>query len=546
MRHCIRILPLLALTLSAVDLAAQDAPTMQGAPLSLEDAVQMAEARSPAVRIARAAVTRQRGAEMQARSQIFPQLFGSAGYTRTLRSQFAGLGGDDTSTVAPPPGPCDAYLRDAGATLEERVSGLELASRCAIGTNPFTDFSRFGFGALHQYQLGLSLSQNLFSGGRVQAQIAAARSARAAAEIQLSSERAQLALDVAAAYFDAALAERLVSIAELSLRQSEVTVTQAQLGHEVGTTSEFEMLRARVARDNQRPVVIQRRADRDIAFLRLRQLLGVALDEPLTLSTPVEDTSAATAAVRVAAARLPLSPGAPTQVEGRAPVRQAAAGVDAQNSQLRVARAQRLPQVSVTSQYGRIAYPLAGLPANDEFRENWTVGVGVQVPLFTGGRIRGEETAARAALEEARGRLDQVRQLAELDARVQETALQTALAAWEASAGTAEQAERAYRIAEVRYREGISTQLELDDSRLLLEQAQVNRALAARNLQVARVRLALLPELPLQLDQAGNFSGAAPVETGIPIQSAPAPTQAQTQMGTTAAPAGTPPGITIP
>ena len=59
-------------------------------------------------------------------------------------------------------------------------------------------------------------------------------------------------------------------------------------------------------------------------------------------------------------------------------------------------------------------------------------------------------------------------------------------AAWEASAGTVAQADRAYQIANVRYGAGVSTQLELSDSRLLLQQAEANRAQAARDLQVAR------------------------------------------------------------
>jgi outer membrane protein TolC len=63
--------------------------------------------------------------------------------------------------------------------------------------------------------------------------------------------------------------------------------------------------------------------------------------------------------------------------------------------------------------------------------------------------------------------------------------------------GTAEQAQRAYDIAEVRFREGISTQLELSETRNQLQQALANRAQAARNLQVARKRLELLPYLPL-------------------------------------------------
>jgi hypothetical protein len=133
--------------------------------------------------------------------------------------------------------------------------------------------------------------------------------------------------------------------------------------------------------------------------------------------------------------------------------------------------------------------------------------VSAQIPLFTGGRIRGDELVAQANLNEARARLQQVREFASLDARVAINALNQARSAWEASRGTAEQASRAYQIAEVRYREGISTQLELNDSRILVEQATANRALAARNFQIARIKLALLPNLPLQSGTSAQNAG---------------------------------------
>lgn len=465
--------------------------------LSLAEAVRMAEQKSHDVRIARAGVTRARGLELQAASQLLPQLFGSAGYTKTLRSQFSALSSPDTATSTSPPGPCEQYLRDASASTAERLAGLENAQLCALGQNPFGGFGNLGFGAANQYQLGLSLSQNVFAGGRIRSQIAVARAGRRAAEVTLASERAQAALTVAQAYFDAALSDRLAAIAELSLRQSDAVVSQVQLAREVGRTSEFELLRARVARDNQRPVLVQRQSEREISLLRLRQLLDLRLDTPVQLVTPVDDT----AAVYVAIA--PMRTAEVTDPDSRAPVRAARAGVDAGQASLRAVRAQRLPAVSLTSNYGRVAYPASGFPGNNDFRENWTVGLFAQVPLFTGGRQRGEEMAARASLDESRARLEQTRELAALDIRVQETALAQARGAWEASAGTAEQAQRAFAIAQVRYREGISTQLELDDSRLLLEQAQVNRATAARNLQLAIVRVALLQELPLQLQSAG-------------------------------------------
>ena len=71
------------------------------------------------------------------------------------------------------------------------------------------------------------------------------------------------------------------------------------------------------------------------------------------------------------------------------------------------------------------------------------------------------------------------------------------LAAYAASVGTDEQAGRAYRIAEVRQQEGISTQVELLQARTQCEQARLNRVLAARDLEVARLRVALLKDLPL-------------------------------------------------
>jgi outer membrane protein TolC len=105
-----------------------------------------------------------------------------------------------------------------------------------------------------------------------------------------------------------------------------------------------------------------------------------------------------------------------------------------------------------------------------------------------------------------------------------------ARAAWEASKGTAEQAARAYSIAAVRYREGISTQIELNDSRILLEQAVTNRALSARNLQVARVKLALLPDLPLQSTGTAQAQSQSAATQQTQSQQTSTPTQT-TQTG---------------
>jgi len=475
--------------------------------LTLDEALTLAEGRSEQIAIAQAGVQRAQGQRMQAASQRLPQLNGTASYSRALASQFSALAGGstDTTTTTPTNCPTGSFTPNPSLPVEQRLDSLELAVQCGgSGGNPFGNLSRAGFGSKNTYTFGLQLQQNLFAGGRIAAQVDAATAGRRRAEIQLASTRAQLVLDVAQAYYNAALADRLVSIAEATLAQADETLRQVTLAKQVGNQPEFELLRATVTRDNQRPAVIQRRADRDLAYIRLKLLLDIPADQPLTLSTPLND------AAPVPVARFASNPNllGDTTTANRAPVRQAAEGVTAQEAQLRVTRAQRLPTISLVSQYNKLAYPNDLVPTSfGDFVTNWNVGAQLSIPIFTGGRIKGEELVAQAAVAEARATLQQTRELAQLDTRTAVEQLAAARAQWQASAGTVEQATRAYQIAEIRYREGLSTQTELTDSRILLQQAQANRAQAARDLQIAQVRVALLPDLPL--NTAAGAAGAA-------------------------------------
>jgi outer membrane protein TolC len=486
----------------------------QAAPrsLSIEQALDLAERESETVGLARSGLAQARGERRRANSAYYPQLTGSASYTRTLRSQFSALQGDSGATSAPAPEECDPFVPRPGLPIDQRLDSLEAAVECASNADPFAGLGDdLPFGRENTYRLGLSFSQTLFSGGRVSGQSRAADANVRGAELGLTSAEAQLLLDVTEAYYDASLGDRLVAIAAATLEQADTTLSQTQLAREVGNQSEFDLLRARVTRDNQRPVVIQRRAARDIAYYRLKNLLNLPPEQALELTSQLVDTGL----VRTARlAKLVQTPG-DTATDARAPVRQADEAVTAQHALLRVARAQRWPQISLTSDYAEIGYPNDLSPFGPNYLSDWVVAVGLQVPLFTGGRIKGDVAVAQASLEQARLRLRQTRELAQLDARNTQLQLDAAAAAWEASAGTEAQADRAYQIAEIRYREGISTQTELNDLRIQLAQAQANRAQAARDLQVARMRLALLPSLPL-----GTTTGTAP-GAGVPAVTAP-------------------------
>ncbi|MEO8562934.1 MAG: TolC family protein [bacterium] len=518
---------LLAVMSPGIAAAQQTTAAATGRALSLDDAIRLAARESEALQIARAGVSRANGQLRQARSQYLPQINSSITYARTLRSQFAALaagGSDSVSTTPKPQSVCTPAI-PANATPAERAAALAQASTCPAAQG--IDFSKVGFGARNQYSAGLSFSQNVFSGGRISGQNITATAGRRSAEVEVVAQRAQLALDVTQAYFDAVLADRLVTIADTTLSQTEELLRQTTVARRVGNQSEFELLRATVTRDNQRPVLIARRGDRDVAYFRLKQLLNLPLDEPISLTTPIDqpatitrviaanasnatnvENAAPSGAANVIDTLVPL-PLPDTSTSDRAPVRESELAVRAQEGQLRVARADRLPSLALTSQYQRLFFPQNLFPTLNQYSENWTIGGSLSLSLFNGGRVGGSIEVAQANLAEARARLQQSRELAALDTRVALNQLQQAEASFGASRGTAQQAQRAYSIDQIRYREGISTQTDLTQSRLLLEQALANQAQSARDLAVARARIVLLRDLPLNTQALGGAASRA-------------------------------------
>ncbi len=463
---------------SAPGLVARQTTEIPARALTLDDVIDLAEARSEQIAIAQFGVDRAAAGEQRARSERLPQLSGGASYDRTLQSEFSGLFSGDSA--------------DGG-----------------IGGG---DFSELPFGQPNAFRLNLAFSQAIYAGGRIAAQQRLAEVGRAVADRSLTSARAQLVLDATQAFYDAALTERLVAIAEASLEQAEAIVAQTELSYKAGRAPEFEWLRARVARDNQRPNVIRARANRTFAYLRLKQLLEIPSPQGVTVAADLDDAKLEPP-VRFAS-RLALVAAAPAgqTALGRAPVEQAVSAVEAREAALRIAKSQRLPYVSLNSALGEVAY--AGLPGFDDWRTNWTVGASVQIPLFTGGRLKADEISAGADLGEARARQKLAVEIAEAETEAALALLEAAVATWQASAGTVEQATRAFDIADLRYREGISTQLELLDARLVLQLAQVNRAQAARDVQVARARVALLPDLPLGAAAIDAATGRDTAGTG--------------------------------
>ena len=93
--------------------------------LSLDDALRLAEAQSPNIEVARSSVVRANGQRYQVRSQFFPQLNATAGYNKTLQSQFSSFSAAPATVDTTPKlqALCTPNI-PANATPDQRLAAL--------------------------------------------------------------------------------------------------------------------------------------------------------------------------------------------------------------------------------------------------------------------------------------------------------------------------------------------------------------------------------------------------------------------------------------
>lgn len=148
------------------------------------------------------------------------------------------------------------------------------------------------------------------------------------------------------------------------------------------------------------------------------------------------------------------------------------------------AAAQRLPSISIDATYGT-----GGInPGN--YNQIYSVGAGVSIPLFTGGRIRSDvrEAEARLAQRQAEfrdleGRIAYDARIARLDVQASETAVRVAL-------GNKGLAARALAQSEDRYANGVTNDLEVAQAREAVVNADENYIASLFSFNVAKISLA--------------------------------------------------------
>ncbi len=330
------------------------------------------------------------------------------------------------------------------------------------------------------YQATLSLRQPLYSSGRVGAAYSASKQRARAAALSGDAAASDIAMQVKQAYYQALLARAQVRIARQSLDQAQRRQDEIQAKVDKGVTARFDLLRAQVEVANRKPALTRARNGAAVALEALKRAAGLPLDRGVALT----DT--------LGYQPMPLTREAAVEeaLDHRRSLEAAKLQAEAARNQLKAQSANDLPLLYLDGNYTWQGQTSDGLiPGNKETAQSAAVGLTLTWPIVDGWENRARTRQAAAQAEIARLNLRQLEEGIRLQTRSAWADVRSIAEEIQGVEESVRLAREAYRIAEVRYDSGLSTQLELLDAELALTQARVNRSETLYRYQTALAQL---------------------------------------------------------
>jgi outer membrane protein TolC len=156
---------------------------------------------------------------------------------------------------------------------------------------------------------------------------------------------------------------------------------------------------------------------------------------------------------------------------------------------VKVERAEGFPTLNLNLDVSRVASSSDVIPEDRDFSQAASAGIFLDIPVFDGRRTQGRVLQARADAVAAEETLRGLERDIRLEVQDAWQSVQAAAEQVEATRATVGLARRAYDIGLVRFRSGLSTQLELDEVEQDVITAESNAADALYLHMVARARL---------------------------------------------------------
>ncbi len=439
---------------------------LPGQPLSLRQALELAESRNEQVLQQQEKTAQKVLADREAWGNFLPSLNLKAAYTHLNNPLEIDLSPIRTAMIQMQAGNQTEFANvyrllqgQAPLTAAERAAYFQGAVQQLDGALP--EFKEI-FKDQNFRTATLIGVQPLFLGGKLWAakKFAGAEKEAARAEAQLT--RNQVLQEAAVRYFQAALLQQVVQTRRKVLEGMQRHQREARRLVEEGLIARYQLLRAKVAVANAERALLQDLNNLELARLALQHTLGLNEAPQLAVGESLH-YSAFTDSVAVLKEQADISQPA---------LRLIAAKKQAAGQKLAVERSEFLPHLAAFGKYELYPEYLSAL------EPRWAVGVQLSFNLFNGFKNYQRVQSAKHLKREVQYLEQQTRRKVDLWVEKSYREMMNARERYLKSAADLALARENARLNEKRFHSGLGTSLEVIDAQLMLEKTEIERLAA--------------------------------------------------------------------
>jgi outer membrane protein TolC len=347
-----------------------------------------------------------------------------------------------------------------------------------LGTFGFNGLKAQGIpsvvGPFSYSSIDASFSQTLFSFESIQ-RFRAARTAEQAAQLSYQDILDVVTLTVGNAYLQIIEAGSRIEAQEAQVRNARALYDQAYDQVQVGTAPRIDATRTEVQLHTEEYNLSIARNNFAVAKIALARAIGLPLGQQFELA----DT-------------LPYSEITPFTVDdalqiaykSRSDFRSAVGSQKAAAQTLSAAKGERYPTVAVNGDYGDTG------PTFGHSHGDFTFQAGIKVPLFTGGRIKGDITQAEASLRQRKAEAENIRGQVDQDVRTAFLNLNAAKEQVEVARQNVELANESLARSKDRFTSGVTDSVEVVQAEQALASANDQYITSLYNHNFAKLSLA--------------------------------------------------------
>lgn len=356
-------------------------------------------------------------------------------------------------------------------TLSLSASGGDSQSTWENGTGST------GATSMDNWSGGLSARYPIFQGFQTVSAVKSAEANFKANGAQHRTNQQDLVVSVTEAYYRLLQAERLVNVAEQSVQRAQMHLDFSNALFNTGLASRSDILKAKVAQSDVQLAMIKARNAQLAARGQLNLQMGRAVQLPLKIVDNLETDSSFILDERQFEKHLQIA------YQNRPELERIGQKIEAQQANIRFARSDYFPTVSVDGSYTYAGETVSDLNASPY------IGLSLSVPLFSGFSRQARVSQENLALRNLKQQQESLRQ--QIGSEVWNAYLQVKEAVERVvnSRIFYENALENRNIAEGEYREGVGSMLDVTDAQTAFVTAEQTLIEALADYKIALTTL---------------------------------------------------------